>query len=298
MKCPYLLLIGVDRIILMLDFEPLAKVGLTQYERRTLITILKLGVANATSLCSEGDIPTSKIYSATERLESLGLIQIQRSRPRQFAAMSPEAVIERIGTLARENAEHIASESQSLLKFIQTVQGNSRAISGFADVALGQEAHFRRHITLLASARQSIVSYLELPDIEAINQYGSNAKKILQSIRKNSEANKIEHRIVFGFGPRDAQTLIQFLKDFRQELRYATGIRYAGLLGHPFHIVDNETVILSLDNPFLPERRFGSVMMRSGELATPMTHGFNELWNKSMKSLQEISVDPRTFQPR
>jgi hypothetical protein len=34
---------------------------------------------------------------------------------------------------------------------------------------------------------------------------------------------------------------------------HITGVRYSGELGHPFHVVDDDLVILSLDHPFIPE---------------------------------------------
>lgn len=71
-----------------------------------------------------------------------------------------------------------------------------------------------------------------------------------------------------------------------------TGIRFAGELGQPFHVVDNEVVILCLDNAFLPERRFASLLIRNEELAGVLTEGFERLWGKAMKSLREIDVHP------
>lgn len=277
----------------MLDFELLAKIGLNQYERQTLVALLKRGVADASNLCEEGEVPSSKIYLATDKLEKLGLISVQRTRPRQFAALSAEAVAQRIGDIAREEAEKFAEESGRLVELIREAQGNSRSVSGFADVAIGQIQHVRRHVSLLASASKTIDSYLELPDIQAIEAAKNEGHNVLRNVRKNSESRGISHRIVFGFGPCDAPILIRFLKDFGSELRSATGVRYAGLMGHPFHVIDGETVILSLDNPFLPERRFSSLMIKSVELASPLCLGFDQLWKKSMKSLQEINFDPR-----
>lgn len=275
------------------DFELLERIGLTQYERQALVALLKRGVSDAATLCEEGGVPSSKIYSATEKLAKLGLIGVQRSRPRQFAALSVEGVVARISEIAHEQADAISSESQSLVDIIKTAQGENRPATAFADVALGTQQHIQRHFSLLASASSEIISYLELPDIEAIRKSKSGGMNILKAVRKNLEARSIEHRIVFGFGPRDANHLIRFLKEYRAELRSTTGVRYAGLLGHPFHVIDGETVILSLDNPFLADRRFGSVMMKSKELAQPLTEGFEQLWRKSMKSLQEINFDPR-----
>lgn len=277
----------------MKDFETLQQIGLTQYERQTLIALLKRGVSDAATLCEEGDIPSSKIYSATEKLAKLGLIGVQRSRPRQFAALSTEAVADRIAAIAREQAESIAAQTQQLVQEIKAAQGDNKPASAFADVALGSSQHVQRHLSLLAAANTEIISYLEAPDILAIRNANNQGNNILKSVRKNLESRKVKHRIVFGFGHRDAAVLIAFIKDFRSELRSTTGVRYAGLLGHPFHVVDAETVILSLDNPFLSERRFGSVMMKSKELAEPLTKGFEQLWKKSMLSLQEIQFDPR-----
>lgn len=277
----------------MLDFELLSRIGLNQYERQTLVALLKRGVADAATLCEEGEIPSSKIYLATDKLEKLGLIGVQRTRPRQFAALSAEAVVQRVGEIAREEAEKFADESSKLVDLIREAQGATRSVSGFSDVAMGQVQHVRRHVSLLASASRSIDSYLELPDIQAIEAAKNEGHNVLRSVRKNSEARGVVHRIVFGFGPRDAPILIRFLKDFGTELRSATGVRYAGLMGHPFHVIDGETVILSLDNPFLPERRFSSLMIKSEDLASPLCQGFDQLWKKSMKSLQEINFDPR-----
>lgn len=275
------------------DLDALEAIGLTQYERQTLIALLTRGVADAVTLCEEGDVPSSKIYSATEKLAKLGLISVQRSRPRQFAAFSVEEVINKISDIAQARADAVSVQAQELVDVVKAAQGENRPATAFADVALGAQQHVQRHLSLLASASAGIISYMEVPDIEAIRKTNLEGFNILRSVRKNLEARAIDHRIVFGFGPRDANHLISFLREYRAELRSTTGIRYAGLLGHPFHVIDGETVILSLDNPFLADRRFGSVMMRSRELAQPLAKGFEELWQKSMKSLQEISFDPR-----
>jgi predicted dithiol-disulfide oxidoreductase (DUF899 family) len=77
------------------------------------------------------------------------------------------------------------------------------------------------------------------------------------------------------------------------DLRQVTGVRYSGELGHPFHVVDDETVVLPLDHPFVKEGRFASLLVRDRELADSLAEGFQELWRKAMKNLREVQVDPR-----
>lgn len=279
----------------MNDFELLEKVGLNQYERQTLIALLRRGVADAATLCTDGEIPTSKIYQATEKLARMGLITIQPSRPKVFAALSPEDVVARLGVLAREEAERFAHGAEGLLDLVRKAGEEALATKTFADLALGADGHVQRHVVHLASAARSIVSYMESPDLDAISQAKRKGLPVLRRIRNNAEARGVRHRVVFGFAHRDAPKLIEFLRAQRNDMRAVTGVRYAGVLGHPFHVVDDDLVILSLDNAFLPERRFASIMIRNENLAVALKTGFEGLWEKAMRSLTEIDVHPGAF---
>jgi hypothetical protein len=89
--------------------------------------------------------------------------------------------------------------------------------------------------------------------------------------------------------------LVDFLKRHRADLRQVTGVRYSGELGHPFHVVDEDTVLVPLDHPFVKEGRFASLLIRDRELAESLAEGFHALWRKAMRSLREIDVDPRAY---
>ena len=65
----------------------------------------------------------------------------------------------------------------------------------------------------------------------------------------------------------------------------------------PFHLSGRppaKVVVLPLDHPFVKEGRFASLMVRDGELAESLAGGFQELWRKAMRSLREVSADPRS----
>ena len=83
-----------------------------------------------------------------------------------------------------------------------------------------------------------------------------------------------------------------FLQKHRAHLEHVTGVRYSGEFGHPFHVLDEETVILALDHPFVPEGRFASLLVRDRELADRLSEGFEKLWEKAMRDLREISFHP------
>src|SRR6266705_4317154 len=278
------------------DPELLEEVGLTLYEREALVTLMVFGVADAASVCHEGGVPTSKIYRAMEKLAHLGLVQMQPTRPKMYAARTADAVTDRLIELARERAERFAAGAQDLRGLLASLPGRVRGKQTFVDLALGAESHVKRHLIHLATARERILSYMERGDLQSIEDAAAGGFPILQRIARNAAEKKVRHQVVFGFSYQNAQRLVEFMRDRRAEIRHLTGVRYSGELGHPFHVVDEEVVVLPLDHPFVPGGRFASLLIRDAELARDLTQGFEELWRKAMRNLQEINFDPRRSQ--
>jgi len=102
---------------------------------------------------------------------------------------------------------------------------------------------------------------VEQGDLHAIDQAVSEGFPVLRRIGRNAAKHGIEHRVVFGFSLQTAPKLMDFLRRHRSDLGHATGIRYSGELGHPFHVIDELTVVLPLDHPFVPEGRFASIIL-------------------------------------
>ncbi len=275
------------------DPELLEEVGLTLYERKALVTLMVFGVADAASVCHEGGVPTSKIYRAMEKLAHLGLVQMQPTRPKMYAARTADAVTDRLIELARERAERFAAGAQDLRGLLASLPGRVRGKQTFVDLALGAESHVKRHLIHLATARERILSYMERGDLQSIDQVVGGGFPILRRIARNVAEKKVRHQVVFGFTYQNAQGLVEFLRKHRADIRHVTGVRYSGELGHPFHVVDHDVVVLPLDHPFVPEGRFASLLIRDNELALNLAEGFETLWRKAMRSLQEINFDPR-----
>jgi sugar-specific transcriptional regulator TrmB len=277
----------------ILDSELLEEIGLTLYERKALAAVVVLGVADAATICREGAVPTSKIYRAMEKLAQLGLAQVQPTRPKMYAALPVSAVVDRVVTLMRERADRLSASGEELRRSLTSLTGTVRGRHPFVDLALGAESHVKRHLVQLADANDRIISYMEYGDLSSIDQAINAGFPILRRIARNAADRKIRHQVVFGFSYRTAPRLLEFLKRHRTDIRHLTGIRYSGEVGHPFHVVDSRIVILPLDHPFIPEGRFASLLIRDEELAVNLANGFEKLWRKAMRSLQEINADPR-----
>jgi len=276
------------------DSGILREIGLTLYERKALAALMVLGVADAASICREGAVPTSKIYRAMEKLAQLALAQVQPTRRKMYAALPSDAVVDRIIALVRERADRFSASGEELRRMLTSLTGDVRGKHPFVDLALGAESHIKRHLVHLADAKARILSYMECGDLSSIDQAIDAGFPILRRISRNAAEREIQHQVVFGFSYRTAPQLLEFLKKHRADIRNLTGVRYSGEVGHPFHVVDERLVILPLDHPFIPEGRFASLLIRDEDLARNLASGFEKLWRKAMKSLQEINADPRT----
>jgi sugar-specific transcriptional regulator TrmB len=274
------------------DVDLLDDLKFSAYEKKALLALVDLGMADAGTLCREAEIPSSKIYRSMERLVDLGLAQIRPARPKLFTSPPADVVVDRLIELSREKAERFATAAETLRRGLSARTPRLRGRSTVVDLALGHESHVRRHLTRLTAARQRILSYLEHGDLQAIDRAVSEGFPVLRRISRNAAKHGIEHRVVFGFSLQTAPKLLDFLHRHRSELGHATGIRYSGELGHPFHVIDEHTVVLPLDHPFVPEGRFASMLVEDAELAQNLATGFEGLWRKAMRDLREIDFHP------
>ncbi|MCB1033712.1 MAG: hypothetical protein KDD47_07755, partial [Acidobacteria bacterium] len=249
-------------------------------------------VADAATLCREGDIPTSKIYRAMEKLSSLGVVEIQPTRPKLYAMVEVEVAVDRLVEVARARAERFASRCDALRRTLAEARGRAESRKTFTDLALGVESHVKRHLVQLAGAERRILSYLEEGDLKAIDQQEGEGFRIVKRIGRSLAESGAEHRLIFGFRYASAPVLTAFLRHHGAALAQSTAVRYSGELGHPFHVVDDELVILSLDHPFVAEGRFASLLVRDRDLAAKLTKGFEGLWAKAMKDLREVRFQP------
>ena len=275
------------------EIDVLDEAGFSMYEKRALVTLAIHGVADAATLCREGDIPTSQIYQALEKLGRLGLVEIQRTRPKLYSALPPDAIVDRLTQIAQERAADFAQRAQPLRDVFAKLPGRLRGRQTFVDLALGTESHVKRHVARLAGTRRRILSYMEVSDLDAIDRIAKGGFDVLKRIARGATDRRVDHRVVFGFSDRSAPRLLDFLRRHSASIRHVSGVRYSGELGHPFHVMDEDTVVLSLDHPFVPEGRFASLLVRDRALADSLAEGFDALWQRALKDLREVRLLPR-----
>ena len=74
--------------------KALHEAGLTEYELRAYVSLLKYGPMTANETSNDSDIPYSKIYEVLRNLEKKGWIEIESGRPNKYYPKAPSEAIE------------------------------------------------------------------------------------------------------------------------------------------------------------------------------------------------------------
>ncbi len=264
------------------DVSLLQGLGLGSYEINAYLALLSQGTAAANEICARSGVPSSKIYAAMERLQDCGLVQIQRTRPKLFLATPLNEAIERILEFKRAEQYRFEAALPELEKRLQQVIGESRSPAAFASVELGEENHIKRHMVQLARSERASASLLSPTCVEIVQRMKLRHRfDIRKIIDRHDEARNIHHRYLFSIPPGAEVALLPFLQQpsaIQVPQREARATR-AHLT--PFHVVDDEVIILGIDHPLARSVRVASLMIRDRNFAKDLMEGFDALWEKA-----------------
>jgi len=88
------------------EITALRRLGLTEYESRIYLVLIKMGPIKASELSFFGQIPRTKTYGAIKELERKGLLRIIPGKPEQYVGSSPgEVLMPMVTKFTRELAD-------------------------------------------------------------------------------------------------------------------------------------------------------------------------------------------------
>lgn len=91
--------------------------GLTEYEARAFVTLLRLGVATAEKLSEAGNIPLPRVYDTIVELQRKGFVLISKTRPKMFRPISVEKALN----------NYVDVQEKEMKKEIDSVKKNIKA---------------------------------------------------------------------------------------------------------------------------------------------------------------------------
>jgi len=96
----------------------LKEFGLTEYEIKAYMSLLKLGIATADHISNLGNIPLPRVYDTLVELQKKGFVLISKGRPKKFKPQKPKKALKNLIELRKLDFE----------KNIKTMQNDSKNV--------------------------------------------------------------------------------------------------------------------------------------------------------------------------
>lgn len=137
----------------------LKDLGLTEYEAKIYITLIRLSSGNVSEIARESDVPRPKIYETLNELEKKDLVEIQYGKPKRYRPTLPEVAIEKLAQKYRE-AKNKAIKGLKTLEKIET--GRPEEIIW---TLRGGEQIINRIQAMLSKAKSEIIMGIPIEDL-------------------------------------------------------------------------------------------------------------------------------------
>ncbi len=129
----------------------LRKLGLTEYEAKAYITLVKLGSADARTIAEASGVPRTRIYDVLHSLEVQNLVQVvSAGRPANYAPLPLEASLE-------ERKRRLLKEVEDGIKALEAYYREGLQDKFNAWVVRGEERTYQAALKLVKEASQRLI---------------------------------------------------------------------------------------------------------------------------------------------
>ncbi|WP_251343794.1 TrmB family transcriptional regulator [Haloplanus halophilus] len=158
--------------------EQLKALGLSTYAARTFVALVSLGEATAQDVSEVADVPRTRVYDAAEELQQRGLVDVKRSSPKRYWAISTE-------TTGRHFEQEYAHRVTALTDALDAIETTDRTTEqrGVWTVT-GRDTVTERVVDFVSAADEEVV-YMTVEELltEEVTDSLSRASERGVSIR-------------------------------------------------------------------------------------------------------------------
>lgn len=252
--------------------DSLRNLGLTEYEAKVFVALIRHGSGTATDLHLFSGIPRPAVYGVLKKLAERGIIEVQHTKPMQYKCMSPQEAIEKIKKdfeqeteLALGKLEEIYSSEENVLQeeVVWTING----LKNVTD----------RIIQVICGARSEIIVETPLPafrDLENVYPVIEKHHKELVEVfnRKIGEGVKVR---MITYSMDELRDIAAFIPDI--EIRLYTikdeQFRKGGAI-----LVDGSQVLIDLKKEVGSREDLTAIWSDGKEFVSIMKHLLEAEW--------------------
>lgn len=274
----------------------LQDVGLNAYEAAVYLSLLKLGVSEASAIYRDSEVPYGKIYSVLESLVGKGFVEVQASRPKKYRAVDPElsldTIFERRKTEAEREIAVLKGSIEEAKQVLKAVPNQKRKDEIFWTTAINESEIKKFAVSIYGEVKKSICI---IPPVFGIPVFFYLLPEITKAIDRG-----VQIRLMASPRFCALTSMLSNQKgDTLEKLKKGLDVRLVQNFHSCFGIVDDTIVVLFQPHPADRDRVLSVVKIRDTGFAKNLKEEFELLWSTAEKlDLQEELERTKTQEKR
>jgi len=232
----------------------LEKLGLTEYEAKTLGTLFKLKEAEAPEISRTAQVPKTRVYDVLEKLITKNLIIEIKGRPKLYRAMEPQKAIDVLLTTKKVQLNELEKEAVELKEHL-VVSSNGKDETGEKVMKVKDKQDFDR----------------------ILGQELLKANKTIQGLTEITDDHDILHEALLR--AKNRKVAIRLLNSFEsKKLKECCEVRQFNHGLNAF-IIDDKKIVLAISDfkKQKPEYHF-TILNDHQPIARALIHYFDKNW--------------------
>jgi len=243
--------------------EKLRKLGLSPYESKCYLALVKHGNLLGKEIAEKSGVPPTSIYRNLETLQKRGLVQVVQKEPLVYQAVEPEIALPAYVNSQKEELENIQKETINELTSIKKT-GVIEKQEDVLEVYSGREQSYQLGKKLIHQSKK-----------EFLLMGRGTQQSILDLIHTLKSAIKRGVTCKFIITTHDEnKNLIEELKNV------GVKIKYNPLHGFSLLVKDREEYQIVIKDDKLKEERI-ILNIKNKDLSEAHAHYFDSIWRKS-----------------
>lgn len=243
-----------------METEILRQLGLTEYESKAYMSLLRYGDMKGREVAGKSGVPPTRVFDALKSLMSKGFVSLISNKPMIFKPVKAEIAIkgiveektDRLQTLEKSAIDSL--KNFAVLKQIPSVEEKIIIVSGY-------EKMYSIANEMMNRVKKSMLIF-------------SSGEKIPNST-KIASAGAIKRGVSINFiATQCSHENINFLKELKN-IGYR--IRFYKADGYTIAIQDSESCVMTFKNPSEPRNRI-TIFLDNENFSKALVIWFNTIW--------------------
>lgn len=247
-----------------IDLDMLKEAGLTEYEAKSYIELLRYGTMQGSEVAEKSEVPKTRVYDALKSLSEKGLASKIQERPMKFSPVEPEKGLKPLYERKKNRIEHLQNEAIDSLNNLESI-GEQSSVQENVDVVLGQENMFSQIFERIEDTKDEVIAL-------TIGRVPS--KKYQLKLREMAERG-IDIRLIITQYDSEMKEQYESLSEVASLRYYDSTADYAIL------VKDQETAMINVSNTEKAEDRI-SIFFEVEGLAKALSEHLDDIWNEAV----------------